>query len=433
VTETTGPAVAWSRAWRRLLAVVVVALLIAHIPRAATAQVAEGAPPAPTIVAGPVVGGVALETTTAAGRPLHYDRDVPPATVGHVATALADGLEAVPRLTGLPPAVTPIAVHVLADRERFRLALAELAHVRVELVGQQTGGYAIERGGTMLLFFPAREVETPADARLALAHELAHLAVREASARRPVPQWFNEGYAQWTSQAALGEAFPEEAAVQRAIDRAAVASGLHSRGGLLPWSELVTRARFSRAGTEGLTFLAYGQSTLFVDWLARRHGREALAEFLLAIGRGSSATPAFESALGPFGPRAAAFEASVRPLAAELGPGLRVLSPRIRTGRAASLAVVGGPPGERVEIQVSLEGGAVRRGERALDAAGFLLLSLDGPATAEPAPRQVTLTSGSLGTMTAILLVEDRDDDGPRPIPAPVQLPRARWTGARAA
>src|SRR5215203_132637 len=118
-------------------------------------------------------------------------------------TAIRAALTDVPELTGLPPFTTPIRAYVLADDDRFRLALAEIANVRVELVSEDIGGYTIERDGTMLIFFAAANVATPASAGLGYSHELAHLAVREATRRRALPQWFNEGYASWVAARAL--------------------------------------------------------------------------------------------------------------------------------------------------------------------------------------------------------------------------------------
>lgn len=277
----------------------------------------DGAVPTAFAQSAPVVDGQALETTTVAGWPVHYDREVPADAVAVATDALESALRDVPRMTGLPPFSTPLAVYLLADDSRFRAALAEIGRVRIDLVALEVGGYAIERDGTMLIFFQG--VGEPLAATIGFAHELAHLGVREASARRPVPQWLNEGYAQWVAYAVLGERDPLEAEEQFAADRAVVASALHGESSLLPWSSLVTRTRFSRTGTEGWGNLAYGQSTLFVDWLARRHGVGALASFLQGIGAGAGATAAFQAVFGPFPPEEAAFQASLAPCARNSG------------------------------------------------------------------------------------------------------------------
>src|SRR6185369_7175958 len=245
--------------------------------------------------------GIMLERSSVAGVTLFYDPEVDPETIATASAAIEAGLHDVPEVTGLPPFTTPIVAYILADDDRFRLALAEIGNVPVALVAEEISGYTIERDGTMLVFFAAANVATPASAELGYSHELAHLAVREATRRRALPQWFNEGYASWIATQALARRHPTEAALQRQLDRAAVASALHTRG-LIPWADLVNRTRFSRAGVDGLVNLAYGQSTLFIDFLAQRHGKAALAAFLTSLGEGTAATPAFAAAFGAFGP-----------------------------------------------------------------------------------------------------------------------------------
>ena len=404
---------------------VVLALLLLWTPVSAAQSVAEPGPTAGAVDQGPVVGGVALKTTAVAGWPLHYDRDVPPAIVEHLRTGLEDALGAVPRLSGLRPLTTPLRIHLLANPQRFRHALQEVAGVRIELVGEQVGAYAIQRGDTMLLFFQRSEVADPAGALLSIAHELAHLAVREASRTRAVPQWFNEGYSAWLSQRVLAERYPGDAALQRAVDRAVVASALHRRIGLLAWSDLVSRTEFSRAGTEGWTFLSYGQSTLFVAWLAERHGGGALGTFLEAIGDGVSAGQAFQASMGPFALQASAFESSLAGLPAEFRSGLHALSSHVRAGQSAAFVVVGGEPHERLPSALRLETGREVRFEQSLDAAGFVALWLGGPTTASPGRLHLSINSPSLGRLEAELLVDPAAEPGPSPgpIPAPIQLP----------
>jgi hypothetical protein len=426
----------------QLLAAILVIFLLCPA-RLATAQVTEAPATAQTAPGqAPVVGGMALEASTAAGWPVYSDLAVPREVLAEASSVFERALAEVPRLTGLPPFRTPLAVFLLADRERFRLALAELAQVPVELLGPTISGYAVERGGTMLIFLTSDTVVRPEDATYEFTHELAHLAVREASGGRAVPQWFNEGYAEWVSRAPLHQRFPTEAATQDALDRAVVASALLSRDALLPWSDLVNRARFTQAGREGLVTLSYGQSTLFINWLAERHGRAALAAFLLEIGRGSLATEAFGSAFGPFFPQAEAFAGSVAHLPAEYGQGLHRLTPEIVPGGRVSFAVVGAQPGEPAVVESDDSSGPQRR-ERIIDAAGFLYVELFVPPTGQPAGLRVQVTTPSLGRLQA----GSEEATWVRPAPgataAPVQLPRrvrlwprvpaATWRAASAA
>jgi hypothetical protein len=375
----------------------------------------------------PVVDGVALEHAQVAGVDLFYDPDVDPETLKTVGAAIAQGLTDVPELTGLPTFTTPISAYVVSDDNRFRLALAEVAKVRTELVADEIGGYTIERDGTMLVFFAAPNVADPASALLGYSHEFAHLAVREATQRKAVPQWFNEGYASWIAARSLARHYPSEAALQGQLDRASVASALHTRG-LIPWADLVTRTRFSRAGVDGLVNLAYGQSTMFVDFLDRRHGTAALARFLTSLGEGTAATPAFASAFGPFGPEAAAYESSLEALKAELQPGLYVLQ-RPEGDRSAVLGLVGGPALETAVVELLENGELIRRRELDLDGAGMMVASLPASLLEGVGTVRVRVTAPLLGTLELDPVVETSARPARRP--APVQVPARVSTSGR--
>jgi hypothetical protein len=166
---------------RKLSLVVLVILLLVPLPEVVRAQ-------QPTQ---PVVDGIALKHTRVSGVDLYYDPDVDAETLQTAGAAITLGLTDIPELTGLPPFTTPIAAYIVSDDDRFRLALAEIANVRIELVAEDISGYTIERDGTMLIFFAAPNVSGAPSATIGYAHELAHLAVREATQRRPLPQWFN--------------------------------------------------------------------------------------------------------------------------------------------------------------------------------------------------------------------------------------------------
>lgn len=387
--------------------------------------------------ASPRVDGVQLERTTAGPVDLFFDPDVDPEVVETSRMAILAGLTDVPELTGLPAFTTPIRAFVLADDERFRLALAEIASVRVELVAEEIGGYTIERDGVMLIFFAALNVTEPASAVLGFEHELAHLAVREATQRKALPQWFNEGYASWIANRALARRFPAESALQNKLDRMSVTSALHTRG-TIPWADLVTRTRFSRAGVDGLVNLAYGQSTLFIDFLHERHGTPALARFLTAIGGGMGATQAFATAFGPFGPEVAAYDASLATLKAEIPPGLYLLQ-RATERQPAVLGLSGGPALETAVIELLVDGETVRRREIDLDGAGLLVVSLPLSLLEGPGETRVRVRAPLLG---ALELDPNRDErvlpavspvrapapqlipmPAPAPSPAPVQVP----------
>jgi hypothetical protein len=392
---------------KTLLLVALIILILA--PSSATARAQQPDQP--------VVDGIALERTRVAGVDVFFDPDVDPEALKAAGTAITLGLTDIPELTGLPSFTTPIAAYILADDDRFRLALAEIANVRTELVAEDIGGYTIERDGTMLIFFAAPNVAYPPSAVLGYSHELAHLAVREATRRQPLPQWFNEGYASWISARALARHHPSEAALQGQLDRSSVASALHTRE-LIPWADLVTRTRFSRAGVEGLVNLAYGQSTLFVDFLAQRHGTPALARFLTTLGEGIGATQAFSTAFGPFGAESAAYEAALAALKDEFQPGLYVVQ-RASADRPAVLVLVGGPTLETAIVELLIDGELIRRREIDFDGSGMLVASLPATLLEDAGTVRLRVTAPLLG----VLELDPIAGSSARPAATPARAP----------
>ena len=392
---------------KKLSLVVLVILLLVPLPAVVRAQQQTQ----------PVVDGIALKHMRVSGVDLYYDPDVDAETLQTAGAAITLGLTDIPELTGLPPFTTPIAAYIVSDEDRFRLALAEIANVRIELVAEDISGYTIERDGTMLIFFAAPNVTSPASATIGYAHELAHLAVREATQRRPLPQWFNEGYASWISTRALARHYPAEAALQGQLDRLSVASALHTRD-LIPWADLVTRTRFSRAGVEGLVNLAYGQSTLFVDFLAKRHGTPALARFLTTLGEGIGATQAFGMAFGAFGPESAAYEAALASLEEEFQPGLYVIQ-RPAADRPSVLVAVGGPALETAVVELLIDGELVRRREIDFDGSGMLVASLPPSLLEGAGSARLRVTAPLLG----VLELDPIAGTSARPAVAPVRAP----------
>jgi hypothetical protein len=337
-------------------------------------------------------------------------------------------LEAVPRITGLPTFTTPIEAYVLENEDAFRQALIETANVPSERVAAGIGGYAIERNGVMLIFFVGESIDRPNGddfaidpidrAVFAFAHELAHLAVREATQRRQVPQWLNEGYAQWIAYQVLRESGPETAHAFEAAERAVVSSAIHSGVGLLPWASLVTRSRFAAAGAEGWVDLAYGQSTLFADWLAARYGRAALADFLILLGDGVSATPAFSQAFGSFGEVEGSFRESVDRLIEDMPRGARWLT--ASGARVPWLAIIGGVPREPLYVEIWRDGTMVAANERRLNQAGSGLIAIKAEVADGAQRLEVRVRTASLGVIS---IRSDEPAAPARSIPAPVQMP----------
>jgi hypothetical protein len=112
-------------------------------------------------------------------------------------------------------------------------------------------------------------------------HELSHVLLHKIAARDKIPRWFSEGVAIWQAG---------EAVVQR------LASAQHASltSNLIPLADLTDR--FPRRGPE--VSLAYAQSSLFVRYLERQHGVDALPVLIAKLGAATSFDEAFQEVYG---------------------------------------------------------------------------------------------------------------------------------------
>lgn len=386
--------------WRGVIAVVL--LLAAVSPSSPTIAIAEEQPESTA----PIIGGIPLQSALAGSWPVHFDEQVEFSVRAQAISALEEARDIVPGIAGLPPITTPLQVHVLADQARFRQAIAELGGVRSQLLGPQVTGYAIERAGTTLIFLSGGSVSTRTEATIIVSHELAHVAINQVIAGHSLPQWANEGYAEWISRVALEQWSPEDAATLAAADRAVIASALRTRRALIPLADLAGRTRFGRSGADGLSALAFAQSKQFIGFLIERHGTAGIERYLHAIGQGVRHPRAFDITLGSLDVNQGEFVASLAELAPRFPVGLHVLSPTPRAGQFLLLAVVGGEPGEMATIEISSDGLLEVEAESVLDAAGYLLLGLSPQSTSAPGLRHIRVVTPSLGELEADLLLE---------------------------
>ena len=112
-------------------------------------------------------------------------------------------------------------------------------------------------------------------------HELSHALVHAMVPRERLPRWFSEGVAIWQSGEAVMKRLME-------AQRAALTSNL------MPLSEL-TRT-FPRQGPK--VSLAYAQSALFLRYLERHHGVDALPTLMRKLVVASSFDEAFTEVYG---------------------------------------------------------------------------------------------------------------------------------------
>lgn len=193
------------------------------------------------------------------------------------------------------PGAVPLLVP--ADQDE----LAELLHVTFDLdnfVAFATATpivdrAAVELSGSRVLLNTDRFLSRSSATReRILVHELVHAASRPSSSLA-VPSWLEEGVAQ-----VLGE--------QRSTTGTSLLSALADTDwdGSLPLD-----AEFS-AGDRDSIFLSYQRAWSFVDFLADRHGTEAVGAFYRGVGQDSVGTPGTARAVVDRAARAA-FDASL--------------------------------------------------------------------------------------------------------------------------
>jgi hypothetical protein len=169
----------------------------------------------------------------------------------------------------------PIDFFVYADEASFRDALGPGTRENV-------GGQANAEIRTLFALIRPAEIGDPW-VDIVIPHELVHL-VFDTAVDNPYhfpPRWLNEGLAVYLSQG-------YDASDRAAVDEAA------SAGALMPLDALTgqfptTYDRFS---------LAYAESVSVVDFIVRKHGREALVRLIRSYADGLTDDEAFERAIG---------------------------------------------------------------------------------------------------------------------------------------
>jgi hypothetical protein len=169
----------------------------------------------------------------------------------------------------------PIDFFVYADKDAFYDVLGPGARENV-------GGQANAEIRTMFALILPSEIDQPW-VDTVVPHELTHLVFNTA-ADNPYhfpPRWLNEGVAVYLSE---GYAGTYRGAVEDAA-RAGTLIPLDGLTGQFP----TTRDRF---------LLAYGESVSAVDYLIRKHGRDALVSLIKSYSRGLTDDEAFKAAIG---------------------------------------------------------------------------------------------------------------------------------------
>ncbi|MEO8229492.1 MAG: peptidase MA family metallohydrolase [Chloroflexota bacterium] len=169
----------------------------------------------------------------------------------------------------------PVDFYIYADKAEFYEALGPGTRENV-------GGEAHADIRTMFALISPDDIEATW-VSVVVPHELTHL-VFDTAVKNPYhgpPRWLNEGLAVYLSE---GYTDAWRAAVEDAVRSDSVIP-LDGLGGQFP----TTREQF---------FLAYGESVAAVDFLVRRHGKDALVKLVRSYQDGVTDDEAFTAGIG---------------------------------------------------------------------------------------------------------------------------------------
>jgi len=287
---------------------------------------------------------------------------VPAAQVDWTVGAAEIATRRLPTDVGLAPPTRPVVLYLFADGDAFRRLTSELTSLPVSAIFAFEGGRSYAAGARRGIYVNAGSLASAGQAARLVAHEMVHLAERDAAGGRPVPRWFSEGLAEHFAQQVMARVDAPATAERQWRRAAAVASALH-RSATLPLSALTTPAQWSDAAAAGFDRLIYAEALLAVDWLATRGAPGAMGRVIDDVGHEQSFSAALEAATGV---RASALDATMdRALRADLLPrfpvGIHIYQESGPPGTRFQFAAVGLSPREVLTRQFEREDGYAAR------------------------------------------------------------------------
>ena len=164
-------------------------------------------------------------------------------------------------------------VIIMEDSRRFR----QMTHSPLVV------GFAVPGKNLVVIDYP--KIRNPVQFRNILKHELCHLFLHQHVDSVPIPRWFDEGIAQWTSDGVMDILHDQKDAL---LPKAAFSDHIIPLGALnkaFPHNPNALR-------------LAYEESRSFVDFIINNHGKPRLLEILNLMKNGVTFRKAVFQALG---------------------------------------------------------------------------------------------------------------------------------------
>lgn len=164
-------------------------------------------------------------------------------------------------------------VILMEDSQRFR----QMTHSPLVV------GFAVP--GKNLVVIDYARIRNPLKFRNILKHELCHLLLHEHVNNAPIPRWFDEGVAQWTSNGVMDILHDQKDAL---LPKAAFSDRIIPLGAL----------NKGFPGNANVLRLAYEESKSFIDYIINTHGKRGLLEILGLMKDGVTLRKAVLQALG---------------------------------------------------------------------------------------------------------------------------------------
>jgi Peptidase MA superfamily len=171
-----------------------------------------------------------------------------------------------------PFSLNPTVI-LMDDSQRFR----QLTHSPLVV------GFAVP--GKNLVVIDYARIRNPLQFRNILKHELCHLLLHEHVDNVPIPRWFDEGIAQWTSNGVMDILHDPKDAL---LPKAAFSDRISPLGAL----------NKGFPGNANALRLAYEESRSFIDYIISTHGKPGLLEILRLMKNGATLRKAVIQALG---------------------------------------------------------------------------------------------------------------------------------------
>ena len=144
-------------------------------------------------------------------------------------------------------------------------------------------GFAVPGKNLVVIDYP--RIRNPLQFRNILKHELCHLLLHQHVDNVPIPRWFDEGIAQWTSNGVMDILHDQRDAL---LPKAAFSDRMIPLGAL----------NKGFPGNANALRLAYEESRSFIDYIISTHGKPGLLEILRLMKNGATLRKAVIQALG---------------------------------------------------------------------------------------------------------------------------------------